>query len=279
MDALLNGHRYAKAAIDIAVHDLIGKHFGVRVADLLGGPAVGKVPSYYALSVGKPDEVARQAVACAEEGHQRLQLKIGNRPVELDIETVHKVYAAVGHRVRLAVDANRSLNSRDVLRLSRECRDFPIVLEQPCNTVEEISRVRSMLQHSIYLDESAESLATVMRVIGDGLVNGIGMKVTRLGGIHPTAAFRDLAEAVHLPHTVDDAWGGDIINAACVQVGATVNPKILEGVWVAAPYLEEHYDDENPAKVVDGYIAQPEGPGLGVVPDESKFAAPVAAFS
>ena len=61
MDAQLNGHNYAKAALDIAVHDLLGKHLGVSVADLLGGAVVDRVPSYYATGVGAPDDIARLA--------------------------------------------------------------------------------------------------------------------------------------------------------------------------------------------------------------------------
>lgn len=276
MDALLGGHHYAKAAIDIAAYDVTGKHLGLRVADLIGGAVVDRVPSYYALSVGDPDAIAEQAAERVAQGYPRLQMKVGNRPVELDIETVRKVHEKVGNKAKLAVDANRSLNSRDLLRLSRECLDVPVIIEQPCNTIEEIARVRPMLHHAVFLDEAADSLATVMRAVGDGLVDGFGMKVTRIGGIQPMTTFRDLCEAVNLPHTVDDAWGGDIINAACVQVGATVSPKTLEAVWIAEPYLAEHYDDENPVKVVDGHISLPAGPGLGVVPDESKFGEAVA---
>ncbi|TIL82122.1 MAG: mandelate racemase, partial [Mesorhizobium sp.] len=59
MDGLLNGHRYAKAAVDMAAYDIMGKQFGMRVADLLGGAVTERVPSYYALGIGEPDEVAR----------------------------------------------------------------------------------------------------------------------------------------------------------------------------------------------------------------------------
>ena len=53
-----------------------------------------------------------------------------------------KVWEATGC-TRLAVDANRALTSRDALRLSRECADIPLVLEQPCNTMEEIAAIRA----------------------------------------------------------------------------------------------------------------------------------------
>lgn len=278
MDGLLNGHRYAKAAIDIAAHDAMGRHYGARVADLLGGAVSDRVPSYYATGVGEPDEIARIAQEKAEEGYPRLQIKIGGRPVERDIETVRKVWERVGTRVRLAVDGNRGLPTRDALRLSHACRDIPLILEQPCNTIEEIAAIRPQLNHPVYIDESGEDLATVLRVVGAGLCDGFGMKVTRIGGLHPMATFRDICEARALPHTCDDAWGGDIIAAACTHVGATVAPRLLEGVWLAAPYIDGHFDPEGGIRIEGGHIRLPEGPGLGIRPDESRFGASVASF-
>jgi L-alanine-DL-glutamate epimerase-like enolase superfamily enzyme len=57
-----------------------------------------------------------------------------------------------------------------------------------------------------------------------------------------------------------------------------VRPDLLEGVWLAAPYIEGHYDPENGVRIEGGHINVPQGPGLGVVPDESLFGAPVASF-
>jgi len=89
------------------------------------------------------------------------------------------------------------------------------------------------------------------------------------------AAFRDVCEARNLPHTCDDSWGGDIIAAACTHIGSTVKPHLLEGVWLAAPYIEEHYDRQNGVSIVDGHIHLPQGPGLGITPDEEQFGQPV----
>ncbi|ENN84732.1 Mandelate racemase/muconate lactonizing enzyme [Rhizobium freirei PRF 81] len=278
MDSLLNGHRYAKAAIDIAAYDLMGKHFGVRVADLLGGAVTERVPSYYASGIGEPDEIARIAEERAAEGYPRMQIKIGGRDVAIDIEVVRKVWERVGGRMRLAVDGNRSLTTRDTLRLSRECLDIPFILEQPCNTIEEIKAIRGQLHHAVFLDENGEDLNTVLRAVGDGICDGFGMKVTRIGGLHAMATFRDICETRSMPHTCDDAWGGDIIAAACTHIGATVQPRLCEGVWLAQPYVEGHYDAENGVAIVDGHIKLPRGSGLGVIPDETLFGAPIASF-
>ena len=279
MDGRLNGHRYAKAALDIAAHDALGKALGLRVAELLGGVATENVPSYYSTGVGDPDEVARLAAERIAEGYPRLQIKIGGRDVDTDIAVLRKVWeVARGRGVRLAADGNRSLTTRDALRLSRECPDIPLVLEQPCNSIEEIAAIRAQLRHGIYLDENGEDLATVIRVAGLGLVDGFGMKVTRIGGLQQMAAFRDICEARNLPHSCDDAWGGDIIAAACTHIGATVAPRLMEGAWLAQPHIDGHYDGKHGIRIEGGHIRLPDGPGLGVVPDDGIFGAPVASF-
>ena len=279
MDSLLNGHNYAKAAIDIAAHDLIGKALGVSVATLLGGAMVDRVPSYYSTIVDTPDETARLAAEKAAEGYPRLQIKVGGRPVEADVETVRKGWEVIrGTRVWLAVDANRSLTTRDALTLSRDCADIPFVMEQPCNTVEELQKIRPQIRHGIYMDENGVNLNTVISAAGSGLVDGFGMKVTRIGGLQPMRVFRDICAVRSLPHTCDDSWGGDIIAAACVQMGATVQPKLMEGAWLAQPYIAGHYDSRNGVKIERGHMNLPSGPGLGVVPDEGIFGEPLASF-
>ena len=278
MDERLNGHRYAKAAVDIAIYDLLGKHTGMRVADLLGGAVTESVPSYYSSGVGSPEEIARIAADKMAEGFLRMQVKVGGRPVEMDIEVIHRVWETVGKGMRLAVDANRGWTARDAILVSQACRDIPFVIEQPCNTIEEMVAVRPQLNHPVYADESGVDINTVLRLIEQRVVDGFGMKVTRIGGLHAMATFRDICEARSLPHTCDDAWGGDIIAAACTHIGATIKPNLLEGVWLAQPFIEGHYDSENGIRIVDGHIPLPSGPGLGIRPDESLFAQPIASY-
>jgi L-alanine-DL-glutamate epimerase-like enolase superfamily enzyme len=280
MDALLAGHAYAKAAVDIAAHDLVGRKLGLRVCDLLGGALTDRVPSYFATGVGEPDEIARIAAEKAREGYPRLQIKVGGRPVAQDVETVRKVWEAVrGTGVALAVDANRGWTTRDALIASRALADIPCVLEQPCATLEDVRKIRPLLAQPVYIDESGVSLDVVVTAAGQGLVDGFGMKVTRLGGLHPMRAFRDLCAARALPHTCDDAWGGDVIAAACAHIGATVSPRFMEGVWLAAPYIEGHYDAAHGVRIECGHIRLPDGPGLGVEPEAQLFGAPIGVFA
>ncbi|MEM6578156.1 MAG: mandelate racemase/muconate lactonizing enzyme family protein [Pseudomonadota bacterium] len=277
MDACLNGHSYAKAAVDIAAHDLLGKATGQRVAELLGGAVTERVPSYYASGVGAPDEIAKLAVEKAREGYPRMQIKVGGRAVEIDIEVIRKVWEKVGTAMRLAVDGNRGWTTRDALRVSRECADIPFVLEQPCNSIQELRQIRGQIHHGLYMDESATDLATVIDAVGTNLVDGFGMKVTRIGGLAPMANVRDICAARNIPHTCDDSWGGDIIAAACTHVGATVAPDRLDGVWLAQPYIAGHYDRSG-VVIREGHIDLPQGPGLGLEIDPDQFGPPVASF-
>lgn len=278
IDGYLTGHNYAKAALDMAVVDIMGKLFDVRACDLLGGSYYDQVPSYYALSLGEPDEVARVAVEKARQGFPRLQIKCAADPIEQDIATIRKVWEAVGDDVRLCADANRSWTTGETLRASRECQDVPIVFEQPCDTIEEIAAIRARVSHPIHLDECTIDLNTVLRAISLGVCDGFGFKVTRMGGLWPMTTLRDLCVARSMPHNCEDSWGGDIVAAACVHIGATVPPRLSEGVWIAGPYIAGHYDEVNGVRIVDGHLAIPKGPGLGIRPDQGVFGEPIASF-
>ena len=278
MNAALDGSNYAKAAIDIAAWDLAGKSYGRRVCDLLGGALGDTVSSYYAITVASPEEQARSAVEKQDEGFKRLQFKVGGRDIEEDIETLHRVKEVLRPGVRIAADANRSLSKRDTIFLSQKCRDIPLVIEQPCKTIEEIAAIRDRLCHPVYLDEVTEDVNTVIRVAGEGLADGFGMKITRIGGISAMQTVRDICHARNLPLTSDDNWGGDIIAAACVHVGATIEHRLFEGAWIAEPYIGTHYDDENGIRLQGGRIKVPTGPGLGITPDVSGFGSPILNF-
>lgn len=97
-------------------------------------------------------------------------------------------------------------------------------------TTDEFAAIRGQLRHAVYLDENTESVSAVLRAVAMGVCDGFGLKVTRLGGLNAMATVRDICAARSMPHTCDDAWGVDIIAAACVHIGATVEPRLLEGV-------------------------------------------------
>ena len=279
MDAALMGHRYAKAAVDVACWDATGKAYGVRVCDLLGGAVRERVPSYHGVLIASPEDSAADADARQAEGFFRIQLKVGGRPVEEDVAALRAVAATLRPGVRLAADANKGWATRDAIQVSQACRDIPMVIEQPCDTYEENASLVGKVCHPIYLDESATDLGAVVTAIGQRVADGFGMKVSRVGGISAMRAVRDVCAATRRPHTVDDTWGGDLVAAASLHVGATVDPANFEGTWIAEPYVDGHYDAEHGVRLDGGWMDLPPGPGLGINPDESLWGDPVLSVS
>ena len=132
------------------------------------GAATDRVPAYYASGIGSPEDIAKLAKEKISEGYPRFQIKAGGRDISIDIEVVKKVWEAIGTKAQIVVDANRGLTASQTLRLSLACNSIPIVMEQPCKTMEEIKSIRSQISHPIYLDENTEGLPNILRNLGKG---------------------------------------------------------------------------------------------------------------
>ena len=277
MDAALGGHRYAKAALDVAAWDCTAKAYGERVCDLLGGAGREQVPSYFGVMPDAPSATAATAAAKEADGYRRIQVKAGGRPLATDIETVHAVADALSPTTRLLVDPNRGWTMRDTLEFSGACRSLRLAIEQPCRTYDEHRRIADKLHHPLFLDESTVDVSTVTAAIADGVAQGFGMKLSRIGGLTPLRLVRDLCAEHGVPLTIDDTWGGDLTAAATAHLGATVPDPVMEGTWISQPYQEPAYPCRTPTIApVGGSIPLPTGPGLGVEPDLDAWGEPAS---
>ena len=279
MTAIMDGGQGARSAIDIACWDLLGKAHNRGICDLLGGARMDPVSTYHVIPIGTPETSAQLAEALQDEGHTKLQLKSGGRHVDEDIDAIHAVARVTRPGVDLFVDCNRGWTVSETLLVSQACRDLKLVIEQPCATYAECATARKHLHHPLILDESATDLATIARAISSGVADGFGMKLTRIGGISGMRAIRDLCHAANTPTSCDDSWGGDIIAAACVHLGSTFHPHLSRGAWISDPYQAEHYDDLHGPRIVNGTIAVPPGPGLGITIPDGYFGPPIASYA
>ena len=280
MHKALSGSLYGKAAIDIACWDLLGKAAGRPVSDLLGGAFTNRIPSWYGILPTTSEDTAAQMVQLQEDGYRRIQIKTGGRPLDDDVAAVHAAAEVRRPGTRLVADANRGWTTSDAISFSNACRDIPLILEQPCNTLEDHRVLRGKVAHPVYLDESADSIAAVMLAIDEGIAQGFSMKGTRVGGTTAMRVVRDICHERRVPHTCDDTWAGDIGTAAKVHMGATVDPQLFEGTWIAEPYTSSSYPmltDTITGR--DGWIDVPTGHGLGVTPDVDAWDDPAAVYS
>jgi len=279
MSSTMDGGHGAKSAVDIACWDLAGKAYGERVCDLLGGARMDPVLTYHVVPIGTPEASATVAQALQDQGHTKLQLKAGGRHIDEDIAAIHAVAKVIRPSVDLFVDCNRGWTVGEAIQVSQACKELTLAIEQPCATYAECVFARAHLRHPLLLDESATDLATISQAIGTGVADGFGIKLTRVGGISAMRAIRDLCEASSTPTSCDDSWGGDIIAAACVHVGATLNPNLSRGAWISDPYQIGHYDEEHGPRIINGTIAIPPGAGLGITIPDGYFGSPIASYS
>src|SRR5215470_18253265 len=104
MDAVLRGHPYVKAPIDIACWDILGQVAGLPVYKLLGGAAQEKVALYRAISQEAPEEMARKIAGYKSEGYTKFQLKVGG-DADMDILRIRQTRDILGDRDILVADA------------------------------------------------------------------------------------------------------------------------------------------------------------------------------
>ena len=106
MDRVLRGYPYAKAAIDVALHDAIGKIYGMPVYQLLGGKVRDGTALAHSIGLMDADTAAREAAEVIAEGITTIKVKIGVE-IERDIAVVAKVRDAIGSAGKIRVDANQ----------------------------------------------------------------------------------------------------------------------------------------------------------------------------
>ena len=211
MDAALQGHPYVKSAIDMACWDILGKATGQPVCVLLGGRYGDDFVLYRAISQEAPEAMARRVAGYRAEGYRRFQLKVGGDPLD-DIERIRAVVAELEPGDRLVADANTGWLMHDALRVVRAVRDVDVYIEQPCRTYEECLTVRRHCDHPFVLDEVIDSLDPLLRGHADRAMDVVNIKISKFGGLTKAGQARDLCVSLGIAMTIEDSWGGDIVD-------------------------------------------------------------------
>jgi L-alanine-DL-glutamate epimerase-like enolase superfamily enzyme len=275
MDLLLNGHPYAKAAIDMALWDLGGKHCGLSLATMSGGAEGATLALYRSIAQQAPDAMAARAQKYIAEGYRRLQVKVG-LDVNDDIARLQAVRAAVPADTVLFCDANASWGTADTRRFLMATRDLDYTLEQPCASYDENLAIRHACDRPLVLDETIDSVDVLLRAIADGLVDGITIKLARVGGLTKAKLVRDIAIARNLKVTIEDTGGAEIDTAAYCGLMLSTPETLRQHTvdfhnWVTVSNAKADF------RIADGAMVIPVGPGLGIEVDANTLGEPVFA--
>lgn len=273
MDALLKGHPYVKSAIDVACWDILGQCAGVPVCHLLGGRYGDDFVLYRAISQEEPEAMAAKVQGYRDEGYRRFQLKVGGDP-DVDIERIHAVSAKLLPGDRLVADANTGWTLHEAMRVTRAVKGLDVYIEQPCYTYEECLSVRRSTDHPFVLDESIDSLEALLRGRRDLAMDVVNIKISKFGGLTRAKQARDLCVDLGIAMTLEDTWGGDIVTASIAHFAHSCPTDLLFTATDFNSYVTKTIADDAPRRV-NGRMAAPDRPGLGVTPKGDVLGYPV----
>lgn len=277
MDAVLRGHPYVKAPIDIACWDILGKVTGLPVYKLLGGAAQSRIALYRAISQEAPEEMARKIAGYKAEGYNKFQLKVGGNP-DRDIERIRATRAVLDPGDILVADANTGWTRAQAARIVASVADLDIHVEQPCATYEECLSVRRRTTRPFVLDEVIAGVDSLSRALADDAMDIINLKISKVGGLTRARLMRDLCVESGTPMTIEDTWGGDIVTATIAHLARSTPEEFCFSATDFNSYGTVSIAAGAPARV-DGFMTAPELPGLGVTPDFAVLGEPVHAIS
>lgn len=281
MDARLYGNSGAKSAIDMALHDLVGRASGRPVYALFAAKQRSRIAVLAV--IGSEDAAAdlRDAQARWNAGYRAFKIKVGLAAPEADAVRTMMLCQALKTQARgqttqggepclVSADANQGFSVDGALTFVRGIRDCGLdFFEQPVSAhdLNGMSRIAAATAVPIGADEGIHSLDDIARHHELAAARGVSLKAIKLGGLSGLfAASRRCAElglAVNISCKTGET---SLASAAAVHLAA-VAPAIAWGLTVTSGGLAEDVTAA-PLAVKDGHVEVPERPGLGIDIDE-----------
>ncbi|WP_454784618.1 dipeptide epimerase [Legionella sp. WA2024007413] len=195
------GNTSAKAAMDIALHDLFAQHRGLPLYKLLGG-TTNSISSCITISVKEIDAMVQDALELVQQGHQTIKIKLGVNPIE-DIERVRAIRQAVGHTITLLVDANQGWSYEDALMvinsLKQQHLNIPLV-EQPIHAQDlaHLKAISEQVDCLIIADEACFSPEDTLNLAKINACDGVNIKLMKSGGLENAQSIYNIAKTAHM---------------------------------------------------------------------------------
>lgn len=284
MDAIIKGHPYAKASVEMAAYDLAGRALGVPVWQLLGGRARAAIPVTHSIGLLDIEQAVAECRQVVDEGIRTIKLKIGVEP-DRDVEIVKRVRNAVGEGTDLCVDANNGYRTAgEAIQIIRRMAPYQLkYVEQPVEGLAGLAKVAAAIDAPVMADESAWNKHDVIEIAERRAADIVSIYTTKPGGLYRAMEVAAVASAAGLICNVNGSVETGVGNLANLHVAAAAAPVTLSCVVPVSTPAEAqtgqvagiYYTDDliaEPFHFSDGAVTVPDGPGMGIAVDEAKVA-------
>jgi muconate cycloisomerase len=265
----------AKAAIETALFDAVGKSLGVPAAALLGGVVRDRFPVLWTLASGDPaKEIEEAERKLAAQLHRTFKVKIGALAPQADMMRMRALTAALQGRAELIVDANQAWDETTAARCLPQLADMGVTLvEQPVPAwnLEAMARLRQRAgTPPLLADECVFDAHDMLAVARAGAADAVSLKLVKHGGLLGLKKVAAIADAAGI-----GLYGGCLLESS---IGAAAHLHAFAGLRGLA-WGCEHF---GPQILIDDLVAEPlrfeayhvhlpSGPGLGVMLDPDKL--------
>ena len=282
MQSTLRGHRNARCALDVACWDIAAQAANLPLCDMLGGRVLAPVPVISSIGGDTPEAMRAKVADHRAQGFIGHSIKIGASEAEggptLDAERIRACLADRQPGEWFLADANNGLTPEHALRMLSLLPDgLDFVLEAPCATWREMQSLRARCTVPLLLDELIQSEGDLAQAIAGDIWDGVGLKLSKQGGVTPMLRQRTIAAAAGMVMSVQDTVGSEISFATLLHI-AQSTPRHLLRCALDTRAMVDLQVAEFDAPVARGGVEAPRLPGLGVAPDFESLGAPVATY-
>lgn len=255
IDSMSESDAAAKAAVDIALHDLVGKMLGAPWYKIWGFDAAKAPSTTFTIGIDTPDVVRAKTKECAEK-FNILKVKLGRDNDKEMIETIRSVT-----NLPIAIDANQGWKDKkyalDMIHWLNERGIVMIEQPMPKTQIDDIAWVTEHSPLPVFADESIQRLKDV--AAQKGIFSGINIKLMKCTGMREAWKMLNLARAMDMKVMIGCMTETSCACSAAAQLSPAVDFADLDGNLLIAN------DRFRGMEVVNGKITIPDLPGIGVV--------------
>jgi muconate cycloisomerase len=274
VDKLVKGNRIAKAAVEIALWDGLGKRLNVPVSQLFGGAVHDALPVAWTLASGNSEtDIAEAQEMIETRRHNIFKLKIGKRSVREDVAHVARIKDAVGDKASVRVDVNTAWSLQDArwgLKGLQEAGCELVEQPVPARYRRVMAELTSSYEIAVMADEALNGPEDALDVAAARAADVFAVKVTQSGGLKRASEVIAIGQAAGL-----GLYGGTMLEtglgtAAALQLFATIET-LQWGTEFFGPLLLTDEILANPIDYRDFRVEIPRGPGIGATLDPDKI--------